>query len=141
MATVAQVIRWFLASCALAALAVSAGCSIPGSEVVDGAGIIGTYTVNGTDAVGIEYSGTVVIEAGESSDTYVVQWIVTGAIQEGVGRLRGDRFEVTWRNVASPRGDVGGTATYVLDDEGNLTGTRTIDGVDGVGTEEIFQEA
>ena len=118
-----------------------AGCSIGGSQVVDGEGIVGTYTVNGVDPVGIEYSGTVVIDETDTPSTYTVQWIVTGAISEGVGTLTGDRFEVTWTSVASPRGESSGTAGYTVDDDGNLTGTRTIDGVDGVGTEEIFQQA
>ena len=78
---------------------VVAGCSIPGSEVVDGEGIIGTYTVNGVDAVGIEYSGTVTIDS-LGGDRYSVQWIVTGAIHEGEGRLVGDRLEVSWTTVA-----------------------------------------
>ncbi len=123
-------------------LVVLGGCSVPGSEVVDGEGIIGTYTVNGTDAVGIEYSGTVVIDATDEADLYAVQWIITGSIQEGVGRLTGDRLEVTWRSVTEPRdGGSSGTAVYTVQSDGDLVGTRTIDGVDGVGTEEIFQEA
>ena len=120
----------------------STACSVPGSEVVDGEGIVGTYTVNGTDAVGIEYSGTVVIEATDERDVYAIQWIITGSIQEGTGRLRGDRLEVEWRAVTEPRdGGSGGTAVYTVQPDGDLVGTRSIDGVDGVGTEEIFQEA
>jgi hypothetical protein len=122
-------------------IGLAAGCSIGGSQVVDGEGIIGTYTVNGVDPVGIEYSGTVVIDGTDTAGTYTVQWIVTGAISEGVGTLAGDRFDVTWTSVTTPRGDTSGTASYTVDNEGNLVGTRTIDGVDGVGTEEIFQQA
>ena len=122
-------------------LILAVACSIPGSETVDGPGIVGTYTVNGVDAVGIEYSGTVVIEPGDETDVYSVEWIVTGAVQVGSGRLVGDQLEVEWRSVSSPRGESSGTASYVVESNGNLVGTRTIDGVDGVGTEEIFQEA
>ena len=120
---------------------VAAGCSEPGTAVVDGEGIVGTYTVNGVDARGEEYSGTVVIEATDVADEYLVRWLVTGALQEGVGVLRGTEFEVSWSTISSPTGDAGGTARYTLSDSGDLTGTRTIDGVDGVGTETIFQEA
>lgn len=119
----------------------AAGCSTPGTQVEDQPGLAGTYAVNGTDPVGIEYSGTVVIEEADDPDTFVVRWIVTGAIQEGIGTLDGDRLDVVWQSTTSPRGDSRGTATYTVDDDGNLTGSRTIEGVDGVGTEEIFQDA
>lgn len=119
-----------------------AGCSIPGSAVVDGPGIVGTYTVNGVDAVDIEYSGTVVIEPIDGTDDqYAIQWIITGAIHEGVGTLSGDRFDATWTAITSPRGEGSGSARYTLTDDGRLVGTRTIDGVTGEGTEEIFPEA
>lgn len=120
---------------------IAAGCSTPGTQVVDDVGIIGTYTVNGIDPRGEEYSGTVVIAAGEGTDVYVVEWLVAGAIQEGTGVLRGDRLEVDWRTISAPTGDATGTASYTVGPDGDLVGTRTIDGVDGVGTEEIFQEA
>jgi len=120
---------------------VAVACSTPGSAVVDGPGITGTYTVNGVDALGIEYSGTVVIEATDQSDIYAIQWIVTGAIHEGVGRLSGDTFSATWTTVTSPRGASSGTALYQLDAEGNLIGERRIDGVEDAGTEEIFVDA
>jgi len=125
----------------VAVLAVATGCSEPGTAVVDGEGITGTYTVNGVDARGEEYSGTVVIEATDVGDEYLVRWLVTGAIQEGIGVLRGDVFEVDWSTISAPVGDARGTARYTLSDNGDFTGTRTIDGVDGIGTETIFQEA
>ena len=118
-----------------------AACATPGSEVVDGPGIVGTYTVNGIDPAGNEYSGTVVIAATDSSNEYVIEWLVTGAIQQGIGRLDGDRFEATWETVSSASGSSTGSASYVIDAEGNLIGTRTVDGANGVGTEEIFVEA
>ena len=46
-------------------------------------GIVGTYTVNGVDPDDIEYSGTVTIVAADAADAYVVEWIVTGTIQQG----------------------------------------------------------
>lgn len=115
-------------------------CSEPGSEVVDGAGIVGTYTVNGTDANDVEYSGTVVIEATDRRDVYVIQWIVTGAIQEGTARRVGDTLEVEWRGVEGLGSSASGTARYTINDDGTLVGTRTIDGADGVGTEEVFPD-
>lgn len=113
------------------------GTSEPGSEVVDGEGILGTYTVNGVDVRGEEYSGTVIIDAGDGVDEYVVQWLVSGAIQSGVGVgvLDGDEFEVTWLTVSSGSGDATGTGSYVVQPNGDLVGTRTIDGIEGTGTE------
>ena len=116
-------------------------CSEPGTAVVDGEGIVGTYSVNGVDVRGEEYSGTVTIEATAVADEYLVRWLVTGALQEGTGVLRGTEFEVRWSTISAPAGDATGTARYTLNDNGDLTGTRTIDGVDGTGTETIFQEA
>jgi hypothetical protein len=125
-------------------VALSAGglamCGLPGDSLDDGEGIVGTYVVNGTDPLGVEYSGTVTITPLDGGD-YGVQWIVTGTIQAGVGRLSGDRLRVDWSTVSSARGDSRGTAEYVVGPDGVLRGTRTVEGVDEPGTEEIFPEA
>ncbi|MGF1666003.1 MAG: hypothetical protein ACFCVC_06985 [Acidimicrobiia bacterium] len=118
---------------------VLAACSTPGSQISQGEGLNGTYVVNGIDPVGIEYGGTVIIEESDSGEI-TLQWLVTGAILEGTGRLLGDQLEVEWTTIEAPRGDASGTATYTLEDDGRLVGTRTIDGVDGEGTEEIFPQ-
>jgi hypothetical protein len=115
-------------------------CGLPGDSLDDGAGILGTYVVNGVDPAGVEYSGTVTIAEGDGTGRYVVQWIVTGAIQEGTGVLTGDRLDVEWHSVSSARGDANGTAEYTVGDDGVLRGTRLVDGADGAGTEEIFPE-
>lgn len=114
-------------------------CGLPGDSLEDAEGIVGTYVVNGTDPTGVEYSGTVTIRDADGGG-YTVQWIVTGAIQEGTGALAGDRFTVDWRTVSGGRGDSGGTAEYTVGDDGILRGTRTVDGAEGTGTEEIFPE-
>lgn len=124
--------------------ALSAGglamCGLPGDTIDDGPGIAGTYVVNGVDPIDVEYSGTVTIVV-RSGNEYGVEWIVTGTVQRGIGRLDGDAFVVEWETVASARGESSGTATYVVGDDGVLRGTRTVDGVDEPGTEEIFPEA
>jgi hypothetical protein len=123
-------------------VALSAGglamCGLPGDSLDDGAGIVGTYVVNGVDPTGTDYSGTVTIR--ESGGGYVVQWIVTGSIQQGVARLVGDRLLVEWQTVTDARGPSSGTAEYVVGDDGVLRGERLVDGVDDAGTEEIFPE-
>lgn len=118
-------------------LLILSACSVPGSQVSRGDGLDGTYVVNGVDPVGIEYSGTVIIDEGDDG-TVTMEWLITGAILEGSGRLDGDTLEIDWTTVEDPRGEASGTATYTVEDDGRLTGTRTIDGVDGTGTEEIF---
>jgi hypothetical protein len=120
---------------------VIAGCAIPGATLDDRPGVAGTYIVNGVDPVGIEYSGTVAIEATEDPGRFTVVWVITGAILEGDGIVDGDTFTVEWRTIRGPRGDSSGTAVYLVQPDGRLTGTRTIDGVDGTGTEEIFPES
>lgn len=112
---------------------------LPSDPLERGEGISGRYVVNGTDPTGVDYSGTVTIGDADSG-SYPVQWIVTGAIQEGTGVLDGDRFVVDWHTVSGGRGDSTGTAEYTVGDDGSLTGTRTIDGTEGTGPEEIFPE-
>ena len=115
-------------------------CGLPGDSLDDGAGIVGTYVVNGVDPAGIEYSGTVTINPTDVVDEYTVQWIVTGTIQQGEARLRGARLTVEWTTVTSARGISSGTAEYTVGTDGVLRGTRRIDGVAEIGTEEIFPE-
>ncbi|MDH4118884.1 MAG: hypothetical protein OEX04_18495 [Acidimicrobiia bacterium] len=120
------------------ALIMLTACAVPGSQVSDGPGLSGVYVVNGVDPLGFEYSGTVTITDDEGDID--IQWLITGAILEGSGKVLGDTLEVDWSAVEAPRGDSTGTATYEITDDGRLVGTRTVDGVDGVGTEEIFPE-
>lgn len=115
-------------------------CGLPGDTLEDGEGIIGTYVVNGVDPTGTEYSGTVTIADGDAAGEFAVQWIITGAIQEGTGVLDGDRFIVDWRTVSGGRGESTGTAEYTVAADGSLAGTRVVDGDDTPGTEEIFPE-
>lgn len=116
------------------------GCAAPGASLEDGPGLSGTYVVNGVDPIGTEYSGTVVIEANDEPGRYHLQWLVTGGIQEGEGTLEGETLSVVWRTVSGPLGRSSGTARYRVGDDGRLTGTRTVDGAEGEGTEEIFPE-
>lgn len=125
-----------LATLLLLGLALGA-CFVP--RTADQEGLIGTYVVNGVDPQGLEYSGVFTISEGEGRDL-LVQWIVTGAIQEGTARRVGDTLEVEWRGVEGLGSSASGTARYTINDDGTLVGTRTIDGADGVGTEEVFPD-
>ncbi len=124
-----------LASIALAL--VLAACTWPGSQVTDAPGLPGVYVVNGVDPLGNEYSGTVNIEETGVGSVHM-EWVVTGAILEGEGVVEGTTLRVGWSSIETPRGDSSGTATYSIEPDGRLVGTRTIDGVVGEGTEEIF---
>ena len=125
------------ASALIAVSLLVAACSFPGSQVDDLPGLPGVYVVNGFDPLGTEYSGTVSIEE-TGVGSFDMEWVITGAILEGVGTVNGDTLDVTWRSVETPRGESSGTATYSIEPDGRLVGTRTIDGVAGEGTEEIF---
>ncbi|MDY7101761.1 MAG: hypothetical protein S0880_11290 [Actinomycetota bacterium] len=129
-----------LAAVALTGALALGGCAIPGAALDDGPGLAGTYTVNGVDPVGTEYSGTVTIVGTDDPDTFALEWIVTGTIQEGNAVLDGDVLTVDWETTSSSRGLSTGTAVYELDAEGVLHGERFVDGVAEPGTEEIFPD-
>lgn len=115
-------------------------CGLPGDATEDDEGILGVYVVDGIDPSGVEYGGTVTIADGDAAGRYAVQWIITGAIQEGEGVLSGDRLRVDWSTVSGGRGDSAGTAEYTIGADGVLRGTRTVGGSDASGTEELFPE-
>lgn len=113
------------------------GC-VPGADLEQGPGIVGTYVVNGVDPNGTEYTGRVSITAGDGPAA--VEWIVTGAIIHGEGRVRGRTLTVDWVTSESPRGPSRGVAEYEIMDDGRLVGTRSVEGVSEPGTEEIYPE-
>lgn len=121
-------------------LLLATGACLPGAQLEQGPGVIGTYVVNGVDPNGTEYTGRVSIEEAHGDGEVTVEWIITGAILHGEGRVQGDTLAVTWETVTSPRGPSSGTAEYEILDDGRLVGTRTVDGVTGTGTETIFPE-
>jgi hypothetical protein len=119
-------------------LALSApACVLTGGKDATPDSIVGTYLLNGVDPTGAEYAGHLFIQSGEGPGEYRLQWIVNG-IQEGVGTLDGDRLEVSWATVSGVDPSAHGKAEFELQPDGSLVGTRTIVGVDAVGTEEAF---
>jgi hypothetical protein len=100
--------------------------------------IIGSYSVNGFDPLGAEYGGNLTITAGDTPNTYNLQWIVTGSVQEGNGRLEGNTLYVEWETVSSANRQSRGTATYTVTVNGELYGTRTVEGHSDEGTETAF---
>jgi hypothetical protein len=124
----------------LSAILLLAVACLPGATLSQGPGIVGTYVVNGVDPNGTEYTGRLSITEGSDSGEVVIEWVVTGAIIHGEGRVDGDVLTVDWVITDSPRGESTGTAEYEIMDDGRLIGTRAVDGVDVPGTEEIFPE-
>jgi hypothetical protein len=112
---------------------------IVGADAPPGAvpSIVGSYSVNGVDPIGTEYGGNLTIKPGAAPDEYQLQWIVTGSIQEGSGRLDGSRLHVQWRTVEGIR-PASGVATYTVTTRRELYGDRAIAGFPKIGTENAF---
>lgn len=136
--------KWLWTILGFAALVLMVyACALPGDLAVgrdDDTGLPGIYTVNGLDPVGGEYSGTLTIVATDDPRTFDVQWLVTGARQEGTGVQRGDILTVTWTDVESATDRATSDTEYLIAADGTMTGTWTADGFDRPGTEEVFPE-
>ena len=100
--------------------------------------LVGDFAVNGFDPLGQEYGGRLTITAGDQSDTYKMQWIVVGSIQEGVGILKDNQLHVEWQSVESSTSQSRGTATFTVTEAGELYGTRMVEGYTKEGTEKAF---
>jgi hypothetical protein len=130
----------------LACLAlVMAACTARGQKTTLGADadpaavptLNGNYAVNGVDPSGTEYSGTLSIMPGASTSEYKLQWIVVGSIQEGVGTVSGNQLLVEWQALEGTT-NARGTATYTITVNGELYGTRSVEGLEAEGTETAF---
>jgi len=100
--------------------------------------LVGTYVVNGFDPLGLEYGGHLTIISGHEPGTFLMQWILVGNIQEGLGVLNGNQLIVDWQTIESSTGQTRGTAVYTITEAGQLVGTRYVEGLDGEGTEQAF---
>ncbi len=134
-------LKWIIGFAALVLMVYA--CALPGDLPVgrdDEDGLPGIYTVNGTDPVGGDYSGTLTIVGTDDPRTFDVQWLVTGARQEGTGVLAGQVFTVTWTEVdnATDRGFE--TTVYQIADDGSMVGTWRAEEFDQPGTEDVFPE-
>ena len=100
--------------------------------------IVGSYSVNGFDPLGTEYGGNLTVEPAEAADQYNLQWIITGSIQEGEGRVEGNKLIVQWRTVPSIGPGATGLTTYTITTEGELYGQRQVEGQVKLGRENAF---
>lgn len=112
-------------------------CVLTGGKDALPESIVGSYLLNGVDPTGAEYAGHLTIEPGEGPDEYRLQWIVNG-VQEGSGELEADTIRVEWVTVDGVDMDARGVATFSVQNDGSLVGTRTVAGFEGFGTEEAF---
>ena len=98
----------------------------------------GDYVVNGLDPLGTEYSGVLTIFTTDIPDKYSMQWIIVGSIQHGKGILEGNVLRVEWDSLEEVGGGMHGTSTYTVTVNGQLYGTRTVDGQTEKGTETAY---
>jgi hypothetical protein len=100
--------------------------------------IVGSYSVNGFDPLGTEYGGNLTIAPGDAAGQYRMQWIITGSIQEGLGRIDGNQLFVEWRTVEGMGPGARGVTTYTVTTLGELYGLRHVDGQSKLGRENAF---
>ena len=99
--------------------------------------ITGEFALNGLDANGSEYGGRLtIVEVGPG--VYGLQWLVFESIQEGTGTLVGNRLEVRWATVEGFPNPMSGTASYTVTVNGELYGTKSIDGFPGEASETAY---
>ncbi len=101
--------------------------------------LIGTYVVNGFDPLGTEYGGHLTILPGdtETETEYKLQWIIVGSIQEGAGVLKGNQLIVEWHSIDGMI-ETQGSAVLTVTQAGELYGSKTVESLDGEGSEIAF---
>ena len=100
--------------------------------------IIGSYALNANDPTGEQYGGTLTIFAGDTPNTYKLEWLISGDIQEGTGALAGNQLTYTWHSVSGTDQNVSGTGTFTVTINSELHGDRFINGVTTPGTEAAY---
>ncbi len=111
------------------------GADAPADNVPN---IVGSYALNALDPTGEQYGGTLTITNGDQLNDYKFQWLISGGIQEGTGTLEGNQLTFTWNSLAGTDQVVSGTGVYTVTVNGELHGTRTIDGVETPGQETAY---
>lgn len=124
-----------LSACARRSNPQPVGADAPADNVPD---IVGEYALNGVDFFEQEYGGRLTIKAGDQPGQYLLYWLVTGYVQEGVGTLEGNQLSVEWWTVSGPIEDLHGTALYTVTVNGELYGTRTAEGFEVQETETAY---
>lgn len=100
--------------------------------------LAGEYIVNGFDPTGIEYGGRLRITEGSQPGEYVLQWLISGGLQEGTGKLQGNRLLVSWHSLPGLGRETQGSAEYTITTQGELYGTRRFEGFEKEGSETAY---
>jgi len=100
--------------------------------------IIGSFALNAFDPTNEQYGGTLTITQGAQPNEYKLQWLISGGIHEGTGILEGNQLTVTWNSYSETDDLLTGTALYTVTVNGELYGTRSIDGMEKPGTETAY---
>ncbi|MBI4761882.1 MAG: hypothetical protein ACOYYF_15635 [Chloroflexota bacterium] len=111
------------------------GADAPADHVPN---IIGEYALNATDGTGEAYGGTLIIFAGEQPGEYKLQWLISGGIHEGIGILEGNQLTFTWHSLTETEMKLSGKGVYTVTVNGELYGSRSIDGMDAPSTEAAY---
>ncbi len=127
-----------LTACARSRGPASVAPDAPPDNVPD---IIGEYALNGVDFYNQPYGGRLTIQPGRVAGEYRLIWIVTGYIQEGIGRLEGNQLLVEWKTIQGPLPDLHGTARYTITINGELYGTRQAEGLERASQETAYPNA
>ena len=109
-------------------LAVLALCSA-GAAMAEG--VVGHYKVNGTNLDGTPYAGEAEVTA-TSDVTCVITWTTGDTTSNGICMRDGNAFTAGY----VLNGKVG-LVIYLIQDDGSLQGTWTVDGLNAVGTETL----
>ena len=110
----------------------------PAADPADLPPIGGDYAVRGVDPDGYEYIGRMRIMPSEAPGEYLLEWIINGSAQQGLGRIAGNHLQVRWRSVPGSGRDAGGMIDYTITEAGELTGPRLTDGVDRASIETAY---
>ena len=94
-------------------------------------GVVGHYVVNGTNLDGSPYKGEADITA-TSDVTCSIVWKTGGSTSNGICMRDGNAFTAGY----VLNGKVG-LVIYLIQGDGSLRGTWTVDGVNAVGTENL----
>ncbi len=100
--------------------------------------IIGEYGLNAEDATHERYGGSLFVTAGSQPNEYNLQWLVSGDIQEGVGKLEGNQLTFTWQSIEGTDQSLSGYGSYTVTINGELYGERYVDGVEKPGIESAY---
>src|SRR5689334_11645410 len=110
-------------------------CGAGGTTEAPAQDISGTYDVTGVSLEGSAYSGEAVLTR-TTGNSYDIAWTFSSQSQTGTGSFNGTTLTVDFEDVNGVTGD----GSYTLQSDGSLSGTWTVDGAEGEGTETLIPQ-